>query len=161
MRKGILKNGLRSLLKLGSEEHEKKIVRRVCRLGDIQGGATTHTKLDPQVGRRTVTEKPGGYFTPSGHYVGSLEEGILGECVACRAIYDRAGEPDRLTLVPRQNGGGGICCGCQQVFCCAHGSLLDDGCFWCDDCAYEKNMAETEKAILGAALRMLLGGNDD
>lgn len=161
MRKGILKNGLRSLLKLGSEEHETKIVRRVCRLGDIQEETTTHTSLDPQAGRRTVKEEPGGYFTPSGHYVGNLDEDILGECVACRTMYDRAGEPERLTLVPRADGGGGICCGCRQVFCCAHGSLLDDGSFWCEDCAYDKRMDDAKKAIVMTALRLLFGGDDE
>ncbi len=107
---------------------------------------------------------PARGLTGSGHFLPSLAQNVLGECVTCRAIFEEAGHPELITLVPRAEGGGGLCQGCQRIFCWEHGALEEDGSFWCENCAYDKGMKTAEKAVLRVVFKGLInffGGKDE
>jgi len=158
------KNGTFDIDKLlGTDSTEKTTEKagRVWRLKDIDEEELVSTSLDPGNGRTTTRRKQGARFGPSGHLLQGPTEEVIGECVHCREEYDRAGEPEKLTVVPRAPGGGGICAGCQRVFCCDHASVDDDGQWWCEDCEFDRDIEELEGTVFGWLFDKVFGGDDD
>ena len=76
----------------------------------------------------------------------------LGECVYCREEFEAAGEPDRVTLVPRGSSGG-ICVGCGKTTCNEHGKRDEEGRFWCESCAFDEKLRQAQEGVM----RVLFG----
>ena len=148
--KNALKNAFANFLGLNSSEAAKRPVKRVERLSDLDQTTTRETSFDPAAGRQVSSETPSALLTSSGHYLSNLDQSALGECVVCRAEATDAGEPDRVTLVVRGEGSGGICKGCGKCHCCDHGGSDDDGTFWCKECAFKQGIKKVEKAVVSA-----------
>ena len=159
--KNAFKRGIMSLLGLSSREETAKEVRRVSELQDLEQRTTKHTSLDPTLGRTAHISMPHRSLTTSGHFVPNLDEGILGECIHCRSQFDRAGQPNRITLVPRAEGGGGVCCKCLRTFCCDHGRLDEERRFWCESCYYEDKLSQAERIVIGVIVKGLTGAFRD
>lgn len=160
----MAKNGIdiQKLLGIGSEEKTREDVRRIERLDDLDQGEEVTTELDPGKGRTTTRRQPGARFGPSGHILQGATEQILGECVSCREEFDREGEPQKLTVVPRDPGGGGICAGCQKVYCAEHASLDEHEKLWyCEDCDFDRGVDNAERAVLAWLCNSLFGGDDE
>lgn len=142
---------LLNMMNLGGSEETRKPVRRVTTLQDLQQITVKNTTLDPSTGRQTVIEVPASIFLPSGHYVVDVVDpnrGLLGECRFCRSESEEDGTPDFVTLVPRGEGGGGICERCGSVACVEHGSTKDDHRFLCEDCASSEKWQNITKGFL-------------
>ena len=159
-KKNFLKKGLQNLLGRGSTEREDRPVIRAGEMDHLTQTSSSQTGLDPQGGRKTVKRKPGGYFTPSGHYVEAMDD-TLGECVACRAEAERSGQPQKVNLVPSGPGGGGICPGCGLVHCSGHAAQDDDGNWWCEECRFDRQIEEAEKTVVGGVLDLIFGADDE
>ena len=137
-----------NLFNLGSTEENKVAVKRARELRDIEQMTTKRTTVDPAAGRHTVSEAPPALFAPSGHLVSSLADGVAGECVFCRAQEEDAGTPERVTIVSREQAGGGTCRGCGSVCCLEHGRPDEEGRFYCDNCRGEHKVRRLTAAIL-------------
>jgi len=148
MAKNNLASHLLNMINLGGSEQTRKPAQRVATLQDLEQVTIKNTTLDPATGRRTVIEVPASLFLPSGHYVVDPDRGLLGECRFCREEYEEDGTPDLVTLVPRGEGGGGICAGCGAVTCAEHGSITDDGRFLCRDCESSERWRNFKKGFL-------------
>ena len=148
---------LLNLLNLGSKEEVMKPVKRVRELADLEQTTSKQTSLDPAAGRVTSSTGPPGALTPSGHYVSNTDEGILGECVSCREDYEEDGTPELVTLVPKAEGGGGVCRGCGRIYCSEHGQQDAEGQFWCEECAGKNKLKLVKEVLTRVAFGKLSG----
>ena len=139
---------LLNMMNLGGSEETRKPVQRATTLQDLQQITVKTTTLNPATGRQTVVEVPASIFLPSGHYVVDPNIGLQGECRFCRSEFEDEGTPDLVTLVPREQGGGGICARCGSVACAEHGSMADDCRFLCDDCTTAEKWQNIKKGLL-------------
>jgi len=160
--KNIARN-LLNLLNLGSREEVRKPVKRAREMADLEQSTSKETTLDVTAGRVSSTVLPPGALTPSGHYVSDTNADILGECVACAEEYAEEGTPEMTTLVPRGEGGGGVCSRCGKVFCSEHGTWDDRHRFLCEECARKEKAENLKRAVLRAVFGRfagLLGGKE-
>jgi ribosomal protein S27AE len=149
------KQAFMNLLGLDSRETVEKPVVRVQELQDIRQVTAKHTRIDPTAGRLVTTLLPAASLTASGHLVPELG-GLIGECVMCRQLAERQGQPELVTLVPKGEGGGGVCARCQSVFCVEHAAIDEQGRWWCEECQYEEGFKKTGKALLGVLFGKLI-----
>lgn len=149
------------LLGLRSQDVKSREARRVFTLDDLQQGEFATTGFDPGKGRSTYSRKIVVRFGPSGHILAGPTEHVLGECVVCRDLFLKAGQAEGITVVPRAEGGGGLCAGCQKVYCSGHASVDEENLWWCEECAFDRKRQVIKQAICGCLLKKFTGESDE
>ena len=139
------------LLGLKSRDIKSRQATRVFTLDDLEQGESILTGFDPGKGRSTYREKITVRFGFSGHIIEGPAEYILGECVICRERFKKAGQPENITVVPRDEGGGGLCHGCGKVFCFGCARVDEEGNWWCGSCELRRR----KEIVKGAAFKFL------